>query len=143
MGAPPSEAACECDTSCNPDCAPSLSDEAGSTAPKLALGSSATTVTVCAACCVLPLAWPAVGLVLTGSTIAMLEASQPWLTAISLGLVIAAWALVYRQAATSGKRTNPATLAMMAAATIFLAVALSWRLIEPGLVTMLGGEAQA
>ncbi len=138
MSASGSAASCDCQTSCIPDCSlTEVPPDDVSSVSKMALGATSVTVTVCAACCVLPLAWPAIGLVLTGSTIAMLEESQPWLTAVSLVVVAAAWGMVWHSSRKTGKRTNPASWAVLGGATALLAIALCWRQIEALLIAAL------
>lgn len=138
MGSSELTASCDCETSCTPGCSPaeSLHDKVPDVS-KVALGATGVTVAVCAACCVLPLAWPAIGLVLTGSAIGMLERSQPFLTAISLVFVAVAWGVVWNKSRKTGKRTNPASWAILGMATLLLAVALCWRQIEPVLIAAL------
>ena len=102
-----------------------------------AIASSGSAVLACAACCVLPLAWPAVGLVLTGGFIAWLETAQPYITALAAIPVLAGWFLVWRQWRTRGKRLHLATLPAMTAASALLLVALFWLEIEPLLIRAL------
>jgi len=138
MGGSKSSAGCVCETACMPDCSPAKPQESDVPAvSKLALGATGMTVAACAACCVLPLAWPAIGLVLTGSMIGAIERSQPWLTAISLVFVAAAWGMVWRASRRAGKRANPTSWFVLCAATLLLAIALCWRQIEPVLLATL------
>jgi len=102
-------------------------------APGGAVASSGAAVLACAACCVLPLAWPAVGLVLTGGVIASLEYAQPYITALATAPVAWGWGLVFRQSR-SGRRQHPWTLPLMAGATAMIAVAIFWLDIEPYLI---------
>lgn len=138
MGSSELTASCDCETSCTPGCSSTeVSPDEVPNVSKMALGATGMTVAVCAACCVLPLAWPAIGLVLTGSAIALLEQSQPWLTAISLVFVTAAWGMVWNTSRKAARRTNPASLAVLGVATVLLAIALCWRQIEPVLIAAL------
>lgn len=138
MGSSGLTASCDCETSCTPGCSPTDgSPNEVPNASKMALGATGVTVTVCAACCVLPLAWPAIGLALTGSAIALLEQSQPWLTAISLIFVATAWGVVWNKSRKAVGRTNPANWAVLGGATVLLAIALCWRQIEPVLIAAL------
>ncbi len=102
-------------------------------APGGAVASSGAAVLACAACCVLPLAWPAAGLVLTGGVIAWLETAQPYIAALAALPVAWGWWLVFRQSR-SGKRRHPWTLPLMAGATALITVAIFWLDIEPRLI---------
>jgi hypothetical protein len=81
---------------------------------------SATGAVACGVCCVLPLALPAVVLAGAGSILAWFAGAF-------------AWGWVWWESARSRARPATSTLYLMALATVLLAVALLWPLIEPGL----------
>lgn len=110
--------------------------------PAGAVASSGTAVLACAACCVLPLAWPAAGLVLTGGVIVWLERAQPYITAIAALPVALGWWLALRPTR-SGKRRHPWTLPLLVGATALIAIAIFWLRIEPHLIRALDSSARA
>jgi hypothetical protein len=117
-------------------------EQADLVAPGGAVASSGAAVLACAACCVLPLAWPAVGLVLSGGVIAWLESAQTYFTALAAVPVVWGWWLVFRQSR-SGKRRHPWTLPLMGAATALIGVAIFWLDIEPHLIRVIESGQQA
>ena len=104
-----------------------------------ALATSTGAVLACSACCVLPIALPAVALALGATTIAWMEAAHGWLTLISVVLLIAAWGLVWWHSSRSRRRAARATIYMLSAATVLTALALAWPWIEPSLLALLRG----
>ena len=102
-----------------------------------ATATSTTAVLSCSACCVLPLALPATALAGAGATLSLLETASPWLTLFSVGVVLAAWIIVWRQSAATGKRAARSTIIMLSISTGLTVIALVWPLIEGDLVTLL------
>ncbi len=102
-----------------------------------ALASSTGAVVASAACCVLPLALPAVVLAGAGGTLPWLAGAHGWITAISGLLVAAAWLIVWTQRRCARAKPARGTIYMLIAATLLLALALLWPAIEPGLVKAL------
>jgi hypothetical protein len=94
---------------------------------------SAAGAVACGVCCVLPLALPAVVLAGAGGILAWFAGAFPWMTGVAVVAVAAAWGWVWWESARSRARPATSTLYLMALATVLLAVALLWPLIEPGL----------
>jgi hypothetical protein len=94
---------------------------------------SATGAVAGGVCCVLPLALPAVILAGGGSILAWFAGAFAWMTGVAVVAVAAAWGWVWWESARSRARPAPSTLYLMGLATVLLAVALLWPLIEPGL----------
>jgi hypothetical protein len=103
--------------------------------------TSATGAVVCAVCCVLPLALPAVVLASTGSVLAWLAGAHGWVTAMALIATAVTWIWIWRQSTRARARPARSTLYMMGIATAFLALALIWPLLEPHIVRALRGDA--
>lgn len=101
-----------------------------------ALATSTGALVACSACCVLPVALPAVALALGATTLSWVEAAHGWLTIGAVVMLLAAWGLVWRQSARSGRRTARATILMLGVATVLTGVALAWPWLEPGLVAL-------
>lgn len=119
-----------------PELGPALSDNGEKAVGAAALATSSGAVLACSACCVLPLAIPAVALALSATTVAWIEAANVWVTGFSVILLAGAWALVLRQTARSGKRAAKSTIYMLGAATVLTGVALAWPWLEPGLIAL-------
>ena len=100
---------------------------------KAAAAAVATGAVACAACCVLPLAIPAVVLAGTGSVLAWL------VTGPALVVVAAAWVWIWRQSVRSRATPARSTLYMMGLATAVLALALLWPLVQPQIIRALAG----
>jgi hypothetical protein len=110
---------------------------AGQAVGATALAASTSAVLACAACCVLPLALPAVMLASAGGMLAWL-ASGHMLITISAGIAVAAaWLWVWGQ--TRRVRAKPArgTIHMLALSTGLFGLALLWPIIEPVLIKTL------
>lgn len=108
----------------------------GARAANLAL-ACATGAAACATGCVLPLALPAVALASTGTMLAWLTGAHAWMTALASIAVAAAWVWIWRESVRSNARPARLTLYMMVVATLLLALALAWPLIEPKLLAAL------
>lgn len=120
-----------------PELGPALSDNGEKAVGAAALATSSGAVLACSACCVLPLAIPAVALALSATTIAWIEAANVWITGFSVILLAGAWALIWRQSARSGKRAANSTIYMLCAATLLSAIAVSWPYTEESFIRFL------
>jgi hypothetical protein len=109
---------------------------AGSRAARVALTCGAVAA-ACAAGCLLPLTLPAVVLASTGTMLAWLAGAHAWMTALAGIAVAAAWVWIWRESVRSGVRPARSTLYMMVVATLLLALALTWPLIEPKVLAVL------
>jgi hypothetical protein len=114
--------------------APSRSSSAARVALACACGALA-----CGGACVAPLMFPAVALAGTGVIVAWLASAHVGMTVLGSIAVAAAWLWIWRQASGFGQRPSQTTLYMMAIATLLLALALAWPLLEPSIVRALGG----
>lgn len=101
-----------------------------------ALATSSGALLACSACCVLPVALPAVALALGATTLSWMEAAHGWLTVGALLILLAAWGLVWRQSSRTGRRAAKATITMLGAATVLTGIALAWPWLEPSLVAL-------
>ena len=101
-----------------------------------ALTTSSGALLACSACCVLPVALPAVALALGATTLSWMEAAHSWLTLAAALMLLAAWGLVWRQSARTGRRAAKSTIYMLGAATVLTGVALAWPLLEPSLIAL-------
>lgn len=106
----------------------------GLTAMTLATGAVA-----CGACCVLPLALPAVALAGAGSILAWVAGAHAWVTALAVVAVLGAWGWIAWQTVQTRCRPALPTLYVMGAATGLLIVAVLWPAIEPELLRALLG----
>ena len=99
--------------------------------------TAATGAAVCAACCVLPFALPAVVLAGVGSLLALLAGALVWVTALAVVAVAGAWAWIGWQSLRSRSRPAQRTLCVMGSATALAAIAVMWLRVEPTLIHML------
>ena len=99
----------------------------------------ATSAVACAACCVLPLAFPAVMLAGFGSVTVLFAGAFAWAASLALVIVVGAWVWVGWQSLRSRARPAGATLYMMGGATALTVVAVMWRQIEPMLIRAILG----
>ena len=129
---------CGCETQCPADqgCNAQRSDVPHTS--KIAIGATGLTLLACAACCVLPLAWPAIAVIMSAGVISKLEAAQPWMTALSLICVALAWFFVIDQQRKTGKKHKALTWILLGIATVAAFVAICRSEIEPGLLRVLG-----
>lgn len=95
-----------------------------------AVATSGTAILACGACCILPLALPAVIVAGLGGSLSWFAKALPWLTLISLIAVAVAWVMVWRESRATGKRASKLTLLLMLVATVMLAISLAWPFIE-------------
>lgn len=99
-------------------------------APKTALAASGGAL-ACAACCVLPVAFPAIALAFGGALLVWIDVATKAMFVAALLSVVGAWGWIAYRSRTSGKRTPRATLVMMSAATAVLIAGLAFPLYEP------------
>ena len=108
-----------------------------------AVGAAAITVATaalaCAACCLLPIALPAIALGSTGAVLAWFGQAHVWVTGLAILSVAVAWLQVWRQSVRRRARPGPATLGLMALATLVLLGALLWPRIEPLVIHAIRG----
>jgi hypothetical protein len=131
----PSDVACGCGgTPPNPIGNPTATKAASLTAMTLATGAVA-----CVACCVLPLALPAVVLAGIGSVLALVANAHSWATTLAMTALVGAWGWIGWETLRTRCRPAASTLYLMAAATILSVVAVLWPAIEPQLVQALVG----
>ncbi|MBP7814944.1 MAG: hypothetical protein KA085_02380 [Phenylobacterium sp.] len=114
---------------------PGMLDKA---APRTALATSGGAM-ACAACCVLPVAFPAIGLAGGGALLIWIDAATKVMFVAALLSVIGAWGWVIYRARSTGKRTAKATLLMMQIATAVLALGLAFPAYEPFLLQLIKG----
>ena len=108
-------------------------------ASAVALVTASGAIIACSACCILPLALPAVALALGATTLAMMKASHVGLTFVALAMLVGAWFVVWRQMKRTGKGIARSSRAMMLVATLLTVIALCWQWIEQPLVTLMKG----
>ena len=119
-----------------------IAEEEAARAPsgKIVAATAAATATgalACAACCVLPFAFPAVAIAGTGSIIAWLVGAQGWTMGIALIAVAGGWIWVGSQSLRHKARPAMSTLGAMGAASVLLALAAVWPMVEPILIELL------
>jgi hypothetical protein len=83
------------------------------------------------ACCILPVALPALALAGTGAVFAWLGRVSGWFTGLAIAATACAWIWIVQRAIRSRARPAPATLYLVGAATALVAVAMLWPRIEP------------
>ena len=96
-----------------------------------AVVAAAGTAAACAACCVLPIAVPALALAGFGGVIAAFAGARPWLGPLAAAGVAVAWLWVGWDSWRTRRRPARATAVLMLLATALLAIALLWPRIEP------------
>jgi hypothetical protein len=107
-------------------------------APRVALTTSGGAL-ACAACCVLPIAFPAIALAAGGAVLVWFGVFTKVMFVVGLLSVGTAWGWIIYRARSSRSRIARPTLVMMGLATAALAVGLAWPLIEPSLLKLLQG----
>lgn len=107
-------------------------------APRAALATSGGAL-ACAACCVLPIAFPAIAVAFGGALLAWIDVATKAMFVAALVSVLGAWAWIAYRARSSGKRPAQATVVMMSAATAVLLAGLAFPLYEPFIIDMIGG----
>lgn len=123
------EASCACTAASPGKDATSNRSASGRRAGAVA-AAAATGALACAACCVLPLAMPAVMLTSAGSLILFLAGASAWAAKLALIAVFGGWIWVWSQSARTKIRPAKSTLYAMSIATLVLALALGWPLYE-------------
>lgn len=123
--------AAEC---CGTCAAPASPVKAGRVAGAAAV-TSTTAVVACGACCLLPLAFPAIATTaVAGGLLGWLAGAHVWLTVLAVCTVLAAWLWVGRQSVKRKARPAGSTLGLMGLASLVLMVALIWPRMEPTLM---------
>lgn len=107
-------------------------------APRTALATSGGAM-ACAACCVLPVAFPAIALAGGGAVLVWIDAATKVMFVAALLSVIGAWGWVIYRARSTGKRTAKATLLMMRIATAVLVLGLAFPAYEPFIIKLIRG----
>lgn len=102
-----------------------------------AVATSTTAVVACGACCVLPLAFPALAATAAGGALAWLGGAHLWVTGLAALIVAAAWLWIWRQSVKRKARAATSTLVLMGLASLTLALAIAWPRIEPSLMAAL------
>jgi len=107
-------------------------------APRAALATSGGAL-ACAACCVLPVAFPAIALAFGGALLGWIDVATKAMFVAALMSVLGAWGWVAYRAPSTGKRTPRATIIMMGLATALLFAGLAFPLYEPLIVSAIQG----
>ncbi len=102
-----------------------------------AIVTSTTAVAACGACCLLPMAFPAIAAGTMGSVLAALAASHVWLTGLAAMSVAGAWFWIWRQSKKRNARVATSTRVQMGVASAILALAMAWPWIEAPLMATL------
>lgn len=93
----------------------------------------------CGACCVLPIALPAVALAGGGSLLAAMMGARPLFLALAVATVAAAWIWIAWTSYRTTMRPAVSSLALMLLATTVMAIALIWPAIERPIIHALRG----
>jgi hypothetical protein len=99
---------------------------------------AAGTAAACTACCVLPFTLPVVIVANVGGVLTMLDRAHGWVTWLGIAAVAGAWLWLGRQYWGTRRKPAHSTLAMMAVATMVIALAASWPLLKPAVFQTLG-----
>ena len=99
--------------------------------------ATATGALACAVCCVLPFALPAVALASAGGIIAWFAQAQSWMMDLALAAVAGGWLWVGWQSLRFKVKPAKSTLFAMSSASLLLALAFAWPLLEPSVVRLL------
>jgi hypothetical protein len=97
----------------------------------------ATGALACTVCCVLPFALPAVAMATVGGVIAWLMRAQGWMMDLALITVAVGWIWVGWQRLRHKARPATSTLGAMGAASLLVALAAVWPMVEPIVVELL------
>lgn len=125
-------------TSCCGTCETTVRPASAGGAAGAAVTTSAAAVVACGACCVIPLAFPAVTATVAGGVLAWLGRAHVWMTGVAVLVVVAAWLWIWRQRVKRGTRASKATLGLMGIASLTALLAIAWPQIEPFLLATLG-----
>lgn len=117
------------------DSGPTSSAAAGMGVAGTAAATSALAVGASAACCVIPLALPAVAAGALGGALAWFGRTHVVFVVLATALLIAAWAWVAWQSRRRRLRPSPATLLLMGIASVMTVVALAWPALESPLMS--------
>jgi len=131
QGAPLTEGATECCGTCAPPPNPVNAGRAAGAAT----ATSAAAVIACGACCLLPLAFPAIATAaMAGGLLGWLAGAHAWLTVLAACVVVGAWLWIWRQSVKRKARLASSTLAFMGLASLMLVLAIAWPHIETRLM---------
>ncbi|MGH8062276.1 MAG: hypothetical protein ACREO7_09720 [Pseudoxanthomonas sp.] len=133
LGDQTSAAATECCGACDVPASPVKAGRIAGTA----MATSTTAVVACGACCVLPLAFPAVAATAAGGALVWLGGAHLWMTGLAALTVGAAWLWIWRQSVKRKARAATSTLVLMGLASLALVLAIAWPRIEPSLMAAL------
>jgi hypothetical protein len=119
-----------------------VAEEGAARAPRgrvvvTAAAATATGAFACAVGCVLPFALPAVALASAGGIIAWLVRAQGWM--MYLALIAVGWGWLWVAWQSFGAKARPArsTLCAMGGATLLVAFAVAWPMLEPSVIRLL------
>lgn len=104
-----------------------------------AAATSATAAVACGACCVLPLALPAVALGTFGGVLSWFADARIWMVAIAAVAVLGAWTWVWLESRRTSRRPARSTMAIMIAASAMLTLAVAWPAMEGAVVNAMKG----
>ncbi len=116
---------------------PTVAEVKSNTAVGTAIATSTTAVAACGACCLLPMAFPAIAAGASGAVLASLAASHLSLTVLAAMSVAGGWLWILRQAKRRTASVATSTKVQMGAATAILALAMAWPWIESPLMASL------
>lgn len=105
--------------------------------PGAVAATASLAAVTCGVCCVLPFALPAALAGTLGGVFAFFESAFPWMRWAAILAVMAGWLWVLWQSLRTGKRPARSTLLVMMFATIALAVAMMWPLLEEPIIRLL------
>lgn len=111
--------------------------DTGKVAGVAAVVTTSGAVLACAACCVLPIAIPAVAVGGGGAVLALFSAVSPVLTVVGVALVALAWLWVALATRKTGKRPARLTVTLLSISTLLAALAVMWPAIEPSLLGLI------
>ena len=124
------------DSRCCGACEPPAKTITGRVAGAAAATSVAAAL-ACGACCVLPIAIPAIATGMSGVVVAWFAGSHVWMTVAAALLVMLSWGWVCWKSLKA--RTGPAssTWALMGLATVAAGAAVLWPHLEPSIIAMI------
>ncbi|KQY51185.1 hypothetical protein [Lysobacter sp. Root494] len=101
------------------------------------IATAVAAVVACGACCVLPLAFPAIAATAAGGVLAWFGKAHGWMTLLALLVTVVAWLWIWRESVRRKARISPATLGLMSGASLAVLLAIAWPRIEPSLMAAL------
>lgn len=124
------------DSSCCGACEPPSKTATGRVAGAAAASSVAAAL-ACGACCVLPIAIPAIATGMSGVVVAWFAGSHVWMTVAAALLVVLSWAWVGWQSFKARTGLASSTWALMGLATLAAGTAALWPRLEPSIIAMI------